>query len=52
MSEIKLNGVTVAILATNGFEEAELLELRDALDKADPLEYGALLLPGGVLNAD
>ncbi|MGB6485044.1 MAG: type 1 glutamine amidotransferase domain-containing protein [Candidatus Acidiferrales bacterium] len=87
MSETKLNGVTVAILATNGFEEAELLEPREALDhagamtrviapkagkiqgmkhdeksravdadltldKADPAEYDALLLPGGALNAD
>lgn len=32
MSETKLNGVTVAVLATNGFEEAELLEPREALD--------------------
>ena len=87
MSETKLNGLTVAIPATNGFEEAELLEPREALDqagamtrviapkagkvqgmkqaekgkfvdvditldKADPEEYDALLLPGGALNAD
>lgn len=87
MSENKLNGITVAILATNGFEEAELLEPREALDhagamtkaiapkagkiqgmkhaekskiidvdltldKANPEEYDALLLPGGALNAD
>jgi protease I len=30
----KLNGLRVAILATNGFEEAELLEPRKALDAA------------------
>lgn len=87
MSEAKLTGMTVAILATNGFEESELLEPRDALDhagaitkviapkagkvqgmkhaekgtivdvditldKANPEEYDALLLPGGALNAD
>lgn len=87
MSETKLNGMTVAILATNNFEEAELLEPRNALehagatvkviapktgkiqamkhdekskqvdvdltlDKANPKEYDALLLPGGALNAD
>ncbi|MEQ1353871.1 MAG: DJ-1/PfpI family protein, partial [Candidatus Acidiferrum sp.] len=34
MSEKKLNGLRVAILATNGFEEAELLEPRKALDEA------------------
>lgn len=77
----------VAILATNGFEEAELFEPRKALedagattkviapkpgklqgmkhdeksksvdvdltlDKANPEEFDALLLPGGALNAD
>lgn len=34
MSDGKLTGMTVAILATNGFEESELLEPRDALDHA------------------
>lgn len=87
MAEEKLNGMTVAILATNNFEEAELLEPREALehagatvtviapkagkiqgmkhdekskevavdltlDKANPDEYDAMLLPGGALNAD
>lgn len=87
MAETKLNGTTVAILATNGFEEAELLEPRKALedagattkviapkagklqamkhdektisiavdltlDKANPEEFDALLLPGGAMNAD
>ncbi len=34
MSETKLNGTIVAILATNGFEEAELFEPRKALEEA------------------
>src|SRR5450631_1180451 len=34
MSEKQLNGLRVAILATNGFEEVELLETRKALDEA------------------
>ena len=87
MSETKLDGITVAILATNNFEEAELIEPREALehagaitkviapkagkiqamkhdektkqidvdltlDKANPDDYDAVLLPGGALNAD
>ena len=83
----KLKGRRVAIIATEGFEEAELLKPRQALDaegaetmvispkggkikawvhdhwgeavKVDrtlndcrPDEFDALLLPGGVLNAD
>ncbi len=82
-----LRGVRVAILATDGFEQTELTEPRQALDaagadtevvspkdgkvrgwkmkewgdevevdqsldKADPKNYDALLLPGGVINAD
>ena len=82
-----LEGKTIAILATDGFEQVELLEprqaLRDAgaraevvsphagtirgwnhtdwgqevpvdttLDDADPNDYAALLLPGGVMNPD
>lgn len=82
-----LRGVRVAILATDGFEQAELTEPRraldaagadtqvvspkdgkvrgwkmkewgdevevdQALDDADPKNYDALLLPGGVINAD
>lgn len=87
MSDEILHGVTVAILATDGFEEVELLGPREALeragaativiapqagkvqamkhdeksstidaditlDKANPDDYDALLLPGGALNAD
>lgn len=82
-----LRGVRVAILTTDGFEQAELMEPRkaldaagadtevispkqgkvrgwkmkewgdevavdQALDAADPKDYDALLLPGGVINAD
>jgi len=82
-----LRGVRVAILATDGFEQAELTEPRQALDAAgadtaivspkegkvrgwkmkewgdeievdqaldgaDPKNYDALVLPGGVINAD
>lgn len=82
-----LNGKTVAILVTDGFEEEELTRPRDALheagaetqivapssdtvrawdhtewggeyavdrslDDADPDEYDALLLPGGVWSPD
>jgi protease I len=83
----RLSGKRVAILATNGFEQSELLEPRRALeaagahtdivspsraairgwrhtdwgspvdvdvllDGAEPKEYDALVLPGGVLNPD
>ena len=86
-SAIKLAGKTVAILATNGFEQSELTEPRKALDqagaktvviapkegsirgwkmknwgdevrvdvaldRANPDDYDALMLPGGVLNPD
>jgi protease I len=82
-----LAGKTVAILATDGFEQAELLQPRKALDaagaktvviapedgsirgwkskdwgdevavdatldRANPDDYDALMLPGGVLNPD
>jgi protease I len=82
-----LRGIRVAILATDGFEQAELTEPRQALDaagadtaivspkkgkvrgwkmkdwgdevavdqaldQADPDNYDALVLPGGVINAD
>ena len=82
-----LEGKKIAILATNGFEQAELLEPRKALDEqgaktqvispqkdkikgwnekdwgqevnvdvtldsANPADYDALLLPGGVMNPD
>jgi protease I len=82
-----LRGVRVAILATDGFEQAELTEPRQALDAAgadtavispkqgkvrgwkmkewgdevqvdqaldcaDPRNFDALVLPGGVINAD
>jgi protease I len=83
----KLTGITVAILATDGFEQSELLEPRKALHEAgaateivspkdgrirgwnhkewggevdvdqplqsaDPKDYDALVLPGGVMNPD
>src|SRR5579862_4109905 len=83
----KLNGKRIAILATDGFEQAELMEPRKALndagaktevislksgeikgwklkdwgdkvkvdkvvDEANPNEYDALVLPGGVINPD
>jgi protease I len=82
-----LNGLKVAILATDGFEQSELLEPRKALNEAgaatevvspgdgsirgwnhqdwgeqvevdqplmdaDPDDYGALVLPGGVMSPD
>jgi protease I len=82
-----LSDFRVAILATDGFEQAELIEPRkaldaagadtavispksgkirgwnmkewgeevpvdQALDSADPNDYDALVLPGGVINAD
>lgn len=82
-----LHGLRVAVLATDGFEQSELLRPREALDAAgahtvliaphegeirgwrhgewgdrvpvdqlvaaaDPEEFDALLLPGGVLNPD
>jgi deglycase len=82
-----LNGIRVALLATDGFEQNELVEPRRALDaagaqtdviapkpgkvrgwkmkqwgdevavdqtldEADPKDYDALVLPGGVINAD
>lgn len=82
-----LQGKTVAILATNGFEQSELLKPKQALEEAgartqvvspaegkirgwenknwgkdvpvdvplksaDPAQYDALLLPGGVMNPD
>ena len=87
MTSNTLKGKKIAILATNGFEQAELLEPRKALDQAgatttvvspekgkikgwkmkdwgdevsvdmvldsaDPEEFDALLLPGGVMNPD
>lgn len=83
----QLDGLRVAILATDGFEQVELTEPRRALDAAgavtavvapndaqikgwnhtewgqkiavdqalsgaDPKDYDALLLPGGVMNPD
>ena len=87
MPQATLRGFRVAILATDGFEQSELLEPRKALDaagaatevispkngdirgwnhkewgesvrvdqavrNADPKEYDALVLPGGVMNPD
>lgn len=83
----KLNGKKIAILATDGFEQAELMDPRKALndagattvvispkdgeikgwrlkdwgdkvkvdktlDQANPNDYDALILPGGVINPD
>jgi protease I len=83
----KLNGKKIAILATDGFEQVELVEPRKALDgagattvvislksaqikgwklkewgdtvkvdktldDANPHDYDALVLPGGVINPD
>ena len=83
----KLNGKKIAILATDGFEQAELIEPRKALEgagaatvliapkggeikgwklkdwgdkvkvdkalgEANPNDYDALVLPGGVINPD
>src|SRR5579875_449543 len=83
----RLDGKTVAILATDGVEQIELLSPRDALiqegakvevispksgeiqgfdhltpdkkipvdktlDQANPSDYDALMLPGGVANPD
>src|SRR6478736_2063983 len=87
MATQDLRGLSVAILALDGFEQAELAEPRKALqqagaqarivsakpgqiqgfnhdkpadkfdvdltlDKADPADFDAVLLPGGVMNAD
>jgi protease I len=87
MAQGKLQGLKVAILATDGFEQSELTEPRKALDEAgatteiispkegrvrgwnhkdwgsevkvdkrlesaDPQDYDALVLPGGVMNPD
>jgi protease I len=87
MTDQTLSGIRVAILATDGFEQSELMEPRSAMDAigadtvvvspkrgavrgwsmkqwgdqvavdqslagADPDDYDALLLPGGVINAD
>lgn len=87
MANRNLQGIKVAILATDGFEQVELIEPRKALDEAgaqtkvispkegkirgwnmkewgnevpvdlplksaNPEEFDALLLPGGVMNPD
>ena len=87
MPDQQLRGVTVALLATQGFEQVEYTEPRQALeaagatchlvspesgaikawdgddwgdrfdvdrtlDEADPADYDALVLPGGVMNPD
>src|SRR5580704_16418128 len=87
MPQPSLKGMRVAILATDGFEQSELLDPRKALDSAgaetevislkngeirgwrhkewgesvhvdravgaaSPKDYGALVLPGGVMNPD
>src|ERR671927_428089 len=52
-------GKRVAILVAEGFEQSELDGPKQALDEvdvplaeADPAEFDALLLPGGVANPD
>jgi len=87
MAQAELNGLKVAILLTEGFEQVEMTEPRKALDaagaitsivspkdgrvrawkftewgdehpvdvkldRAQPQEFDALLLPGGVINPD
>jgi protease I len=87
MARKNLEGMRVAILATDGVEDAELrepqkaleeagatttlfapkagkiysmkhhdkaaeYEVQETLDKADPEQFDAVLLPGGALNAD
>ena len=87
MAQRNLEGVKIAILATDGFEQSELTEPRKALQQAgadtdivspragrirgwksknwgeevsvdatledaDPKDYDALVLPGGVMNPD
>jgi protease I len=87
MGAASLKGKKIAILATDGFEQAELMEPRKALDEAgattvvislkggeikgwkmkdwgdsvkvdktvaeaNPKDYDALVLPGGVINPD
>jgi len=87
MADKELNGLRVAILATDGVEQVELLKPREALkeagaetkvvspkggtikgwnhtdwggqipvdvdlNNADPKDFDALLLPGGVINPD
>jgi protease I len=87
MGSASLKGKKIAILATDGFEQAELMEPRKALDEAgattvviapkageikgwkmkdwgdsvkvdktvadaNPNDYDALVLPGGVINPD
>jgi protease I len=88
MPEQALDGFNIAILATDGFEQSELMEPRKALiaagasvkivspkpgavrgwshkqwaddvvrvdmslDEADPKDFDALVLPGGVMNPD
>jgi len=87
MAQAELNGLKVAVLVTDGFEQVEMTEPRKALDqagattsivspkdgqvrawkftewgdqypvdvkldRAQPQDFDALLLPGGVINPD
>lgn len=87
MNKVKIDGLKVAILATDGFEQSELFEPKEALEKAgaevsivsvkageikgwkhtdwgksiavdelvseaNPADFDALMLPGGVINPD
>jgi len=59
-----LSNVKIAILATDGFEQAELIAPRKALldagatvhvisiDEVKPTDYDGVVLPGGVVNGD
>lgn len=41
-----------AIQGWNHFDKADRITVDQPLDQADPAEYAALLLPGGVINPD
>lgn len=49
-TEMKLDGMKVAILATDGFEQAELFEPKDALDKAGA-QVDVVSIKGGKIKA-
>src|SRR6478609_4783104 len=52
MADKRLDGVRVAILVADGFEQSEMEKPRKALDDAEAEEFDALVLPGGVHNPD
>jgi protease I len=57
---LKAAGATVHVVSPksgalqgwNHFDEADMIPVDQALDQADPAEYQALLLPGGVISPD